>query len=84
VSSLYLVDGQRVYAPAIGGRGALLHLAVVLRLGEGPWAGCGRAGRLHEDRLLFADETGTARLCAATGCTGQPWNRGRGAPPMHR
>lgn len=70
MSSLYLVDGQRVYAPAAGGRSRVLHLAVVVGRGTAPWAGCGRANRLDEDGLLFADEVGTARLCAATGCTG--------------
>ncbi|MFF2123561.1 hypothetical protein ACFVXH_40155 [Kitasatospora sp. NPDC058184] len=84
MTSPYLVDGQRVYAPAIGGRTAVLHLAVLIGRSSAPWAGCGRANRLAEDGLLFADEVGTARLCAATGCTGQPWNRGRGARPAPR
>ncbi|MFI6844285.1 hypothetical protein OG535_38540 [Kitasatospora sp. NBC_00085] len=48
-----------------------------------PCAAGYRAARLtepqDEDRLLFAGEIGTARLCAATGCTGRPWKRGHGA-----
>ncbi|KOV28228.1 hypothetical protein ADK60_18745 [Streptomyces sp. XY431] len=56
-----------------------MRLAVVVGRSTAPWAGCGRANRLDEDGLLFVDEVGPARLCAATGCTGRPWNRGRGA-----
>ncbi|MFJ9460909.1 hypothetical protein ACIRST_38300 [Kitasatospora sp. NPDC101447] len=59
-------------------------MTVAVKPGEGPWAGCGNAGLLHEDQLLFADAAGAARFCAATGCTGQPWNQGRGAPPTYR
>ncbi|MFJ2582748.1 hypothetical protein [Kitasatospora aureofaciens] len=73
-----------MYAPAVGGRGTVLHLAVLVGRGTQPWAGCGRAHRLGEDRLLFANETGTARPCTATGCAGNPWNGGCGAPPIHR
>ncbi|MGE7439903.1 hypothetical protein [Kitasatospora sp. NPDC001175] len=83
MSAEYLIDGQPVYAPAFGRPGGVLHRAVVQGRSTVPWAGCCQAHRLDEDRLLFADEIGTGRLCAPTGCTGRP-NRGRGGPPTHR
>ncbi|MFJ9447890.1 hypothetical protein ACIRRH_39590 [Kitasatospora sp. NPDC101235] len=39
LSSLHRVDGQRVYAPAVGGRAEVLHLAVLVGRSTEPWAG---------------------------------------------
>ncbi|MFF2751935.1 hypothetical protein ACFVVA_41170 [Kitasatospora sp. NPDC058048] len=73
-----------MYAPAATGTRRVLHLAVVVGGSTALWAGCGRAARLDEDGLLFVDEVGAVRLCAALGCTGRPWNLGRGARPAPR
>lgn len=80
MSAAYLVDGRGpVYAPAIGRPAGVLHRAVTHSSPIVPYAGCGNAGRLDEDGLLFTDEADKTRLCRAAGCAGVPWNRGRGA-----